>query len=79
MGLTKIGYLDHGIGFRTKKYPFTRILVTGHDQTRALPPHPTVLCFLLQIINDFKKNKECKENVKMLDDVNFFLDKALTT
>ena len=39
----------------------------------------TYLCFLLQIINDFKKNKECKENVKMLDDVNFFLDKALTT
>ena len=32
----------YGIGFRTKKYPFTRILVSGHDQSWALPPHPTV-------------------------------------
>ena len=38
----KIGYLDHAIGFSSKKYPFTRILVTGHDQSSALSPHPRV-------------------------------------
>ena len=42
VGLTKIGYLDHAIGFNSKKYPFTRILVTGHDQSSALSPHPRV-------------------------------------
>ena len=57
------------------------MLHTGHKFFLSFPTQGsgTYLCFLLQIINDFKKNKECKENVKMLDDVNFVLDKALTT
>ena len=42
MGLTKNGYLDPKIEFSTKKYIKTRILVSGHDQTSALPPHLTV-------------------------------------
>ena len=45
MGSLKNGYLDHSIGLSIKKYTFTRILVSGHDQTRALPPHPTVLIY----------------------------------
>ena len=42
MGSTKIGYLDPKIEFSSKKYTNTRFLVSGHDQTQALPPHPTV-------------------------------------
>ena len=53
MGSTKIGYLSPKIEFSTKKYINIQILVTGHDQTRALPPHPTV--YDVQILMKSKK------------------------
>ena len=53
MGSPKIGYLDPKIEFSTKRYINTRILISGHDQTQALPPHPTVYMI---IINNNKRH-----------------------
>ena len=42
MGSTKIGYLDPKIEFSIRKYINSQILVRGHYQSSAVPPHPTV-------------------------------------
>ena len=50
MGSTKIGYLDHAIEFRIKKYIDSRSFVCGRDQSCAPAPELRVQCTYMRQI-----------------------------
>ena len=67
MGSTKIGYLDHAIEFRIKKYIDSRSFVYGRDQSCAPAPELRVQCTYMRQIARLSLFYEMQNSVGTFD------------
>ena len=67
MGSTKIGYLDHAIEFRIKKYIDSRSFVSGRDQSCAPAPELRVQCTYMRQIARLSLFYEMQNSVGTFD------------